>query len=230
MKNTTMKMNKLTSISLISAFVLTASTASAATIVFGKNGLTNWADQGVSDNVNSNEIATIIDNGFTFNLSINFSNNDVGLGNDGELTEDSRNTWRNNGSKFTFTIAVVDNSAGFDLDSLSVASIGFLGLNRSGEAVTITETASANSAVMPIAANPNIVGSTVLYTTNSLTQMDSDDLSAWDMILENTGDNDINGIHSLTLDYTTTAVPEPGTYALLAGCAALGFVMLRRRA
>jgi hypothetical protein len=82
---------------------------------------------------------------------------------------------------------------------------------------------------MPIAGNPNIVDSTFLYTTNSLTQMNIADLGAWDMILENTGDNQINGIHSLTLDYTTSAVPEPGTYALLAGCAALGFVMLRRR-
>jgi hypothetical protein len=222
-----MKMNKLTSIGLVSAFVLSASAASAATIVFG--GANSWSTQGVSDNANSNEIATITDNGFTFNLGINFSNGNVGLGNTGELTEEGRTTWRNNGSEFTFTIAVVDNNAGFDLDSLSVASIGFLGLNKSGEAVTITETASANSAVMPIAGNPNIVDSTFLYTTNSLTQMNIADLGAWDMILENTGDNQINGIHSLTLDYTTSAVPEPGTYALLAGCAALGFVMLRRR-
>ena len=222
-----MKMNKLTSIGLVSAFVLSASAASAETIVFG--GANSWSTQGVSDNANSNEIATITDNGFTFNLGINFSNGNVGLGNTGELTEDGRTTWRNNGSEFTFTIAVVDNNAGFDLDSLSVASIGFLGLNKSGEAVTITETASVNSAVMPTASNPNIVDSTFLYTTNSLTQMNIADLGAWDMILENTGDNQINGIHSLTLDYTTSAVPEPGTYALLAGCAALGFVMLRRR-
>ena len=220
-------MNKLTSIGLVSAFVLSASAASAETIVFG--GANSWSTQGVSDNANSNEIATITDNGFTFNLGINFSNGNVGLGNTGELTEDGRTTWRNNGSEFTFTIAVVDNNAGFDLDSLSVASIGFLGLNKSGEAVTITETASVNSAVMPTASNPNIVDSTFLYTTNSLTQMNIADLGAWDMILENTGDNQINGIHSLTLDYTTSAVPEPGTYALLAGCAALGFVMLRRR-
>jgi hypothetical protein len=220
-----MKMNKLTSIGLVSAFVLSASAASAETIVFG--GANSWSTQGVSDNANSNEIATITDNGFTFNLGINFSNGNVGLGNTGELTEDGRTTWRNNGSEFTFTIAVVDNNAGFDLDSLSVASIGFLGLNKSGEAVTITETASVNSAVMPTASNPNIVDSTFLYTTNSLTQMNIADLGAWDMILENTGNNQINGIHSLTLDYTV--VPEPGTYALLAGCAALGFVMLRRR-
>jgi hypothetical protein len=223
-----MKVNKLTSIGLVSAFVLTATTASASTIVFGMNG-TGWATQGVGDNQSRNETATIVADGFTFELGINFSSANVGIATSGELSEGSRSTWRNNGSQFTFTLNVVDNNATQDLASLSVNSFLTNGMNRNGEQITVSESASANTAVIGHSGNPQTITASQLYTTNSLSPLTLANVGTWDMIMENTGDNQITGIHSFLIDYALTPIPEPGTYALLAGCAALGFVMLRRR-
>jgi len=219
---------KLTSIGLVSAFVFSASVATAETIVFGKNG-TGWATQGVADDQNKNETATIVADGFTFNLGINFSSDNVGITPDGDLTEGGRSTWRNNGSKFTFTLSVVDNNATQDLASLSVNSFLTNGMNQNGEQITVSESASSNTAVIGPSGNPQTITASQLYTTNSLTPLTLANVGTWNMIMENTGNNQITGIHSFLIDYTLTPIPEPGTYGLLAGFAALGFVMQRRR-
>jgi hypothetical protein len=56
--------------------------------------------------------------------------------------------------------------------------------------------------------------------------------SDWIMVLSGTGGEGVTGdwrLNHLLLGFTPTAVPEPGTFALLAGCAAFVSIMLRRR-
>jgi hypothetical protein len=129
-----------TLVATLTVLALGWTSAQAATIVFG-NG--NWAAQGVSDDVSSTATATIVDNGFTFTLGIALDGDNVGVANDGlTITEGGRNNWRNNPTFFTFTFSVVDANPSLDLDSLSVKSVVFDGINSSGEEVTISESAT----------------------------------------------------------------------------------------
>jgi hypothetical protein len=68
----------------------------------------------------------------------------------------------------------------------------------------------------------------VSYDDLGITQLIKGNIASWTLEIDMVDTGSVQGLDYIEFDYTYT-VPEPGTYALLAGCAALGFVMLRRR-
>jgi hypothetical protein len=209
------------------------SSAHGVLITFGE--ATNpWSSIGVNDDVSSSETATIVDDNFTFNLGISFAGDNVGISNNGILTEGGRNSWRNNGTTFAFTLSVVDANATLDLATLSFSSISFTALNSSTEQVTFTESASSGTASFNgVAGSVTVVASDIYPPTEDLTPLALANVGGlgtgtWNMILENTGDNQYEGITSLSIDYTTAAIPEPSTGGLL-GLGLIGGLLVSRR-
>jgi hypothetical protein len=231
MKNTTMKMNKLTSISLISAFVLSASTASAATATFG-----NWSSvSGFTEgSVSTFDFVTIQD-GLTFTLTATTATDPylvIGNANAALMPAASAkdNSWDQNES---MTLSL--NVTGGTLDSLAFDNLGLNRANNPDDLMSFTDQ-SANT-ITGYGATGGGLGGTFDATdvtaaelaTGGLTALTKDNFGSWSLTIVSLTNGTMAGMDDITFEYTTTAVPEPGTYALLAGCAALGFVMLRRR-
>jgi hypothetical protein len=219
--------SKYYSLGLLSAFVLTASTASAATIVFGAGG-TSWADLGFSDNLDTGAggvDAVIAQDGLTFTLNVVST---ATSGGEIQLMASNRhigpatggNVWDSADGTFIFSISVTENTS--TLSSIDLKSIDLAAWNNVAETVAFT---AFDDTTATIAGNVPTAG-VIDYDTIGITQLSLGNIATWDFEVDVTA-GDLQGVESLSFEYTT--VPEPGTYALLAGCAALGFVMLRRR-
>jgi hypothetical protein len=225
-----MKMNKLTSIGLVSAFVLSASAASAETITFG-----NWSSgySFTEGTVSTFDFVTVQD-GLTFTLTATTATDPflvLGNANAALMPSGSSgdNSWDQNES---MTLSL--NVTGGTLDSLAFDNLGLNRANNSNDLMSFTDQ-SANT-ITGYGATGGGLGGTFDATdvtaaelaAGGLTALTKDNFGSWSLTIVSLTNQTMAGMDDITFSYTTV-VPEPGTYALLAGCAALGFVMLRRR-
>jgi hypothetical protein len=220
-------MNKLTSIGLVSAFVLSASAFSAETIVFD-----DWADNDVSYTISADGLD------FTLDLTLSGVPGDMNASGDGgsdvfgHVGGDSSSLLDpddTNPDEFvTFTLSVSDAS---QLSSLSMNTLN-LSVFRSrtqDQDIAAFDDGIIASPVSVAAAdtgtNPDFKygGGELLNGLNALTIVN---VATWELTVASISGDGFS-VDDISFDYIV--VPEPGTYALLAGCAALGFVMLRRR-
>jgi hypothetical protein len=228
-----MKMNKLTSISLISAFVLSASAASAetGTIVFGNSN--SWSSFGFSDNFDTGtggHDAVITQDGITFTLNV-ISTADSGgetqiSGNGGLIPATSGNVWENDDGTLILSLSFSESSS--TLDTLKVGNLDIEAWNASNEDMNFAAFDNPTGVTIDSQTSGIVTSGRVSYDDLGITQLIKGNIASWTLEIDMVDTGSVQGLDYIEFDYTYT-VPEPGTYALLAGCAALGFVMLRRR-
>jgi sialate O-acetylesterase len=181
-----------------------AVSAQAETVTFGAG---NWAAQGVNDNVSKTETATVTQAGVTFELTISLPSDKVGVDTQGELNVDDRNTWRDSDDAFTFSIAVTSGT----VETLNFNTILVGGLNQPGEQVTITESATANSRNFNDSYQSGITADDLYTGADALTALTESNTDTWNLTVDNTGDNSLTGIVSLSFDFTLggdVSIPE----------------------
>ncbi|MBF0198033.1 MAG: hypothetical protein HQL32_09990 [Planctomycetes bacterium] len=187
----------------------------ADTVTFDHN-VPTWATMGVQDDANLSETAVIeVATDLFINLTITLNSQNVGVDNQGELNVDARNTWRNSDDSFKFTLSITDNSISQNITAISLNTIVIGSLNVAGDQVTVSEDGSANAEDLDNSYNAGI-SEADLYTTGSLTeQLSLATISTWDIIINNTGSNDLGGIASLSFDYTLANATPTGAIVII---------------
>ena len=113
---------------------------------------------------------------------------------------------------FTMTISILsDSSATHDVTFDGMTAVDFISMSETDLSIV----SSSGNSTVTLAGGSTPLGGTFFNPT---------------FTYANTGDVSNSGtFEDWNLQFSTSPVPEPNTYALLAGISALGFVMLRRR-
>ena len=179
---------------LFAAFTYVSSYAEIVTF-----GAGNWTAQGVNSDIDSIETAVATQAGVEFTLTISAPGNKVSVNTHGELNTDGRNTWKDY-EPLIFSIAVTDGS----VETLSFNDIVINGLNKDGEQVTASESATLSTRVFDKAHKNGIVASD-LYATGTppaLTALTANNTATWNLEITNTGNTNLSGIYSISFEFT----------------------------